>query len=215
MAMPLVPSSGMFPDLVVSPFVVAPEVEELAESVLASFDEFRPILTAIAQDGLRIRYVFETKAFDPVKEEVKPHTIAKVTKASPLWRLLAGTELVIQFRQWFWEKFSETERRGVLHHELSHVDIGETGDDGVLKVSLFEHDVEEFALTALRFGPRRDNHRALFESFLAWERQQQPRKLRTVTDSEDLRPAGEVNADALRGEAERSVEPDDIADLPL
>lgn len=199
MAMPLQPDTGMFPDTLVSPFVVAPEVAELAADVIASFDEFRGIAEAISQDGLRIRYVFETKEYDPVKEEVKPHTIAKVTKAGPLWKLLAQTELVIQFRQWFWDHFTEQERRGVLHHELTHVDI--TGEGADMKVSLREHDVEEFAQTALRFGPRRDNHQQLFRAFLAWERQQQPaepRRLRPV-DMEAVmdRVVDEVNAGAV------------------
>ena len=107
MTIPLSPESGLFPDTYVAPFIVAPEVGDLADEVAASFDEFEPIQTAIREAGLRIRTVFETKAFDPLKEELKPHTIAKVTKASPLWRVLGETEIVIQFRQWFWEKFTD------------------------------------------------------------------------------------------------------------
>jgi hypothetical protein len=197
MTVPLSPESGLFPGTYVAPFVEAPDVEALADEVAAQFSEFRSIQDAIREDGLRIRYVFETKAFDPLKEELKPHTIAKVTKASPLWRVLGETELVIQFRQWFWEKFSEPERRGVLHHELSHIEIGEPGADGVAKVSLREHDVEEFALTVRRFGPRRDHHAAFFKAFLDWHDRQDV----------DVKPTGPVNADELRGEVERASEP--------
>lgn len=201
------PRSGLFPETLVVPFVVAPEVEDLAEDVLASFDEFRPIREAIANDGLRIRYVFETKAFDPTKDELKPHTIAKVTKAGPIWRLLAEAELVISFRQWFWEKFSEQERRGVLHHELTHIEIGEDSDAN-LKVSLREHDVEEFRLTARRFGPRRMAHEQLFEAFLAWERENGPtplRKLRPVENiAEAVAEAAVDSAGALQGLADGS-----------
>jgi len=207
MAIPLSPESGLFPDTYVAPFIVADEVGELADDVAASFSEFRAIEDAIREQGLRIRTVFETKAFDPLKEELKPHTIAKVTKASPLWRLLGETELVIQFRQWFWERFSEQERRGVLHHELSHIEIREPGPDGQAKVSLREHDVEEFALTVKRFGPRRDHHAAFFRAFLDWHDQHErpePTPLRAV-DEADLRPSGEVNADELRGAASNDV----------
>lgn len=184
-APPLSPETGMFPDTLVAPFIVAPEVGELADDVIAAFDEFRPIRAAMDDPGLRIR--------------------------------------------------------GVLHHELTHVEVGETDDDGKLKVSLREHDVEEFSQTARRFGPRRLNHRQLFEAFLAWEQAHkpaEPTKLRAVTgfapsvgvaptvlvDEPDLRPAGEVNADELKGaaardvqEAERSTDgaDDDIPDLPF
>ena len=224
MAIPLSPESGLFPDTYVAPFIVAPEVGDLADDVAASFSEFRAIEDAI-REGLRIRTVFETKLFDPLKEELKPHTIAKVTKASPLWRLLGETAIVIQFRQWFWEKFTEQERRGVLHHELSHIEIGEPGPDGQAKVSLREHDVEEFALTVKRFGPRRDHHAAFFRAFLDWHDRQEgrpaPTPLRSVEDDHDLRPTGEVNADELRGavandvrEAERSTDGADDDLLP-
>jgi len=168
MAIPLEPESGLFPDTLVPPFVEAPEVAELAESVLGQFDEFRAIREALRDDGLRIRYVFETKDFDPTKDEFKPHTIAKVTKAGPLWRCLAETEIVVQFREWYWDRFDEQERRGVLHHEFMHVVVDEAG-----KVSLAEHDVEEFAKTVRRFGARRGHHAALFKAFTDWSHEQE------------------------------------------
>lgn len=202
---------GLFPETLVEPFIVSEEVAELAEDVLARFDEFRSIREAIANDGLRIRYVFETKAFDPLKEELKPHTIAKVQKAGPVWRTLAETELVISFRQWFWEKFDEPARRRTLHHEFSHVQVEEPGPDGRPKVSLREHEIEDFGLTVRRFGPR-PWHASFFKSYLDWQHEQdqpEPTRLRTLGEAiverfvDDVASRAE-GADGLRKLAEET-----------
>jgi hypothetical protein len=174
-------------------FIKAPDVEDVAAALLSEFDEFEPIRTAI-EDGLRIKYVFETKPFDPHKEELKPHTVAKTTKASPLWRALAGTELVIQFRQTFWDLFDETQRKAVLHHEFTHVVVD---DDGSL--ALRPHDVEEFTRTLRRFGPYLPNRVALVKAAQAWQHEQdhpEPVQLRPIDAVLD-RVVDEVNAGAL------------------
>lgn len=173
MALPLTPESGLFPDTLVEPFIASREVEDLARGVIADFDEFEPIQTAIRETGLDIAYVFETKAFDPLKEEFKPHTIAKVTKASPLWRVLADHDLVIQFRQAFWEAFDVNQRRAVLHHELTHIEIDEPGNDGRPKISLRPHDVEDFALTVRRFGTVLPGRALFAKAFLDWQHEQE------------------------------------------
>lgn len=249
--MPLTPE--FFPDTLVEPFIVAPELKVLAESVISGCDEFRPIADAMREQGLSIAYVFETKPFDPTKDDFKPHIIAKVTKASPLWRLLAGYELAIQFRSYFWDVFDANQRTAVVHHELTHVEVDEPGEDGKLKLKLREHDVEDFTATMRRFGPIIPGRAAFVKAFLDWQHAQErpePTKLRRVpapvdveaapaiaadiakgalgraeADNEDLRPTGEVNADELRGAAERDAtaaerstdgaEPDDLTDLPF
>lgn len=252
MAMPMDPE--LFPDTYVEPFIVAPEVAELAESVLADFDDFVVIRLAI-RDGVRIAYVFETKPFDPAKDDYKPHIIAKVTKASPLWRLLGEHELAIQFRQPFWDAFDEQQRRAVLHHEFQHVELTK-GDNGRWKVGLKEHDVEDFTRTMRAFGPILPSRAGFIKAFLDWKGEQreakeqaskvaeqvgdalvdhaddmQPladelgyevavsangrtrrlvpkkRAAETPVDEADVRPAGEVNVDELRGAVERSSEP--------
>lgn len=185
MALPLEPESGLFPDTLVEPFVAAPELEALAEDVLASFDEFEPIQTAMREAGLRIAYVWETKPFDPANEDVKPHTIAKVTKASPIWRCLAGTELAIQFRQAFWAPFTENQRRAVIHHELTHVEVDEPDERGRIHLALRKHDVEDFTRTMRRFGPIIPGRAAFVKAFLDWQHEQhtpEPTPLRTVHD---------------------------------
>jgi hypothetical protein len=102
-------------------------------------------------DGVRLAFVWDNKPFDPATDEYRRHVIAKVTKASPLWAFLAETDLVIQFRRWFWDQFDETQREAVLYHELRHIEIAEGGDRGP-KLSLNPHDLEEFYGVARRYG---------------------------------------------------------------
>jgi hypothetical protein len=183
MAIPLDPESGMFPETYVAPFIEAPELEALAEEVLAQYDEFEPIQTAMREAGLRIAYVWETKPFDPLKEDIRPHTIAKVTKASPLWTLLAATELAIQFRRAFWEPFRDNQRRAVLHHELTHIEVDEPDAQGRIHLSLRKHDVEDFTRTMRRFGPVIPGRAAFVKAYLDWQHEQErpgPTPLRAV-----------------------------------
>lgn len=201
MALPIEPESGLFPNTLVEPFTEAPELAALADDVIASYDAFEPIQTAIHDAGLRIRYVWETKPFDPATEEFKPHTIAKVTKASPLWRHLGETELVIQFRKAFWDPFSDAQRRAVIHHELTHIVADEPDDQGRVKLSLRPHDVEDFTDTMRRFGPIIPGRAAFVKAFLDWQHEQDtpdPTPLRAVDMDQVLdRVVDEVNDGAL------------------
>lgn len=231
MAIPLEPDEGMFPDAFLAPFILAPEVEDLAGLVMASCEEFRTIDEARRDSQISIVYVFETKPYDPTKEDFKPHTIAKVSKASPLWRALTNYDLAIQFRQAFWDAFSDRQRQAVLHHELCHLDVEEPDEQGRVKFGLKPHDIEDFNRTIRRFGSALPGRAQFFKSFLDWQHEQErpePTRLRPISDVEaardlagddspfavvldetDLRPKGEVNIDELRGAVDRSVEPDD------
>lgn len=185
MAMPLDPDTGLFPDTLVEPFIRSDALAQLGADVIAEFDEFRSIALAMEEADLGIVWVFETKPFDPAAEEFKPHTIAKVTKASPLWRCLSGTPLVIQFRQTFWDAFDDKKRRAVLHHELTHIDVAEPDDQGHVKVALRPHDVEDFSLTMRRFGPIIPGRATFVKAFLDWQHEQdrpEPTSLRPVGD---------------------------------
>lgn len=190
MAIPLEPESGLFPDTYVEPFIVAPELEAVAEDVIASYDEFEPIQTAMREAGLRIAYAWETKPYDPLKEDIKPHTIAKVTKASPLWRHLAETDVAMQFRQAFWGPFTEAQRRAVVHHELTHIEVDEPDDQGRIHLSIRKHDVEDFTKTMRRFGPVIPGRAAFVKAYLDWQHEQEtpdPTPLRKVELTPDDR----------------------------
>ncbi len=188
------PVAGMFPETMVEPFIEAPEVEALADVVLAEFPDFRPIQDAV-RDGLRIRYVFETKPFDPAKDELKHDAIAKVRKAGEIWRTLADCEIVIQFRQWFWDRFDDAARLRTLHHEFSHVEVDEPDDRGRIPVTLRRHEVEDFAATLRAFGPR-PWHDAFFRAYLDWSHEQErpsPTPLRALDATRTVDPGtGEI-----------------------
>ena len=152
MSLPIEPESGLFPDDAEPAFVRSSEVEELAKQVMAQWPEFEPICTAI-DDGLSIAYVWETKPFDPTKDEYKRHVVAKVTKASPLWQCLAEVRLAVQFRAWFWDKYTPEQRAAVIYHELKHIEVEEPDKPGdPVKVSLKPHEIEEFYGVARRYG---------------------------------------------------------------
>ena len=149
MSLPIEPETDLFPGDAAPAFVRSPEVEELAGEVMDEWPEFEPIRTAI-DDGLTIAYVFETKPFDPTKDEYKRHVVAKVSKASPLWQCLADVRLAVQFRQWFWDKYTPEQRAAVIYHELKHIDVDL--DSAPPKVSLKPHEIEEFYGVARRYG---------------------------------------------------------------
>lgn len=191
MAIPMTPETGMFPDLTVEPFIGAPELERLAGAVLGEFSEFRSLARAVTDRAVSIAFVFETKPFDPTKDEMKPHIVAKVTKASPLWRCVSGHELVVQFRQAFWDVFDVAQRRAVLHHEFSHVEVAVNEQDEV-KLSLREHDVEDFTRTMRVFGPILPSRAGFVKAFLDWQHDQErpePTKLRQVDPDDGPLPS--------------------------
>jgi hypothetical protein len=162
MALPLEPDVAP-EDEVLDPFISAPEVRMLAMDVAAQWEEFGALRDALARETepLRIAFVFETKPFVE-GEVVKTHTIAKVTKASPMWAFLGDVDLVVQFRQPFWEHFDDRQRRAVLHHELSHVEFPRG------KLALREHDVEDFVGTMRRYGPYLPGRRAFIRAAEIW-----------------------------------------------
>jgi Putative phage metallopeptidase len=202
-SLPIEPETGLFPDDAEPAFVRSPEVEEVAERVMREWPEFQPIRDAV-DDGLEIAYVFETKPFDPTKDEYKRHVVAKVTKASPLWQCLAEVRLAVQFRQWFWEKYSAEQREAVLYHELKHIEITEPENPGdPLKISLKPHEIEEFYGVARRYGSVLPDIAKLVKVH-SWWAQEQP--------GATLEPGRAVDTDT--GEiTEGKVEPDGLEGL--
>lgn len=182
MAIPLDPDMPQLLDVpVVEPFVESDELRALAEQVMAEYSEFRAINDAVRESELVFGYAWETKPWTD-DEELKPHTIAKVTKASPLWRCFGRIHVAMQFRQWFWDHFDCRQREAVIYHELCHVEVGHD-QQGNLRIKLAEHDLEEFGAVMRRFGPIIPGRRAFIKQYLAWQDAQEgrePVQLRTV-----------------------------------
>ncbi len=187
MAIPLEPDTGLFPELEPDAFSRAPELGELATAVIAKWNEFESLRRAIA-DGLAIAYVWDNKPFDPAKDEYKRHVVAKVTKASPLWECLAEVRLAIQFRRWFWDKYSEVQREAVVYHELRHIRIDWT-EDGELTIKLVPHDLEEFNAVARRYGAVLPDVDRLLKNHRLWANEQKAKgevaSIRIVADEPD------------------------------
>ncbi|MHB8398411.1 MAG: putative metallopeptidase [Candidatus Limnocylindrales bacterium] len=184
MALPLDPDTGLFPELIEPPFIRADELETLCDTVRDEFPEFRTLVDAGEDGGLVLGYVFETKPFDALREEFKPHTIAKVSKASPLWKSWTGLDAIVSFRRHFWTAFTAEQRRAVCYHELRHLDPAQD-DDGHWKLSLREHDLEEFAGVMRRFGPIIPGRKPFLDAAMAWMAEQdrpEPTPLRPVEE---------------------------------
>ena len=167
MALPMEPETApMFDQEAIPPFVDAPEVEELAERLLAKHPELEPLAAEIHDDvaTVRVAYVFDTAAFDPAKDEVTHATLGKAMKAPPVWRHLAGVEAVIVIRRWFWERFDERQRGAVLMHELLHLDPIAPG-----KLRVKEHSIEEFAAVMRRYGAYLPDRAAFINEWAKWE----------------------------------------------
>lgn len=184
MAIPVDPDMPRAFDVpVAEPFVESDELRDLAERVMAEYSEFRAIDEAVRESELVLTYVWETKPWTD-DEELKPHTIAKVTKASPLWRCIARVHVAMQFRQWFWDHFDDRQREAVVYHELCHVEVSHD-DAGNLRVKLREHDLEEFGAVMRRFGPIIPGRRAFIKNYLDWAHAQErpePVQLRAIDD---------------------------------
>lgn len=182
MPLPLEPHDGLFPDVLVPPFVRSEVLEELILSVRDTFPEFREVVEAMDQGAITIGYVFETKPFDALSEDYKPHTIAKVTKASPLWREWGEVDAIIQFRQTFWDAFNDDQRRAVAYHELRHLDPA-IDDKGRWRLSLRHHELEEFSGVMRHFGPIIPGRKQFLDAAMAWVHEQEhpePTPLRSV-----------------------------------
>jgi len=178
------PDSGLFPEVLEPPFVKSEALEELILSVRDTFPEFRDVVEAMDEGGITLGYVLETKPFDALHEEYKPHTIAKVTKASPLWREWGEVDAIIQFRRTFWTAFDDQQRRAVAYHELKHLQPSQD-DNGRWKLALGPHELEEFSGVMRHFGPIIPGRKQFLDAAMAWVHEQEhpePTPLRAVED---------------------------------
>lgn len=182
MAVPLDPQTPdeMFPDTLTEPFVRSKEVEKLALTVLAQWDEFKGLRDALNREDnpIEIVYVLDTKKFDIFEDELKIHTIVNVVRANPLWRTLTGFAVAVIFREAFWKALELQERSAWLHHGLSHIEV--VGQ----KVALRDHPVEGFPWTYRRYGPLSQLERQFLRAGSLWNEDHpaEPVQLRALAD---------------------------------
>lgn len=220
MALPLEPETAPMFDLGDLPaFTDALDVERLAEQVMPKYRELRDLHEAVYPDPerelgaeIRIAYLFDNAKFDMAKDEVTHSSLGKAMKAPPVWRHLAGTEAVITFRSYFWERFDERQRSAVLMHQLLHLEVAGPG-----KLALREHGVEEFGDVLRRFGAYLPHIAAAVNSWAKWESDQggAPANIaahRAEYATRVARPEpdqlGRAARDARRGKPPAKSEPD-------
>jgi hypothetical protein len=183
MAMPLEPvtTDEMFPDTLVQPFEKAPEVAELAADVMARWDEFKSLRSAIDAEyaPLEIAYVFDTKKLGD-DEDWTIHTVVNASKASPLWRSLTGYGAVIAYRKAFWDLQDTEARASFLHHGLQHIDALAG------KVTIRPHPAEGFPWTLRRYGPLSFGETQFVRAGSLWNEDHptEPTPLRSVEDED-------------------------------
>lgn len=195
MALPLEPQTDeMFPDTRVEPFILSDEVAEVAGEIVAQWDEFRALRDAIDSEAhpLRVAYVLDTKPFDVGEADWTIHTVVDTKKAAPVWRVLSEYDVVVIYRQVFWDAHTPDERLAFLHHGLSHIDALAG------KVAIRPHPVEGFPWTFRRYGPLSINDRMFLRAGSLWteDHPTEPTSLRPVVDQ----VMDAVEAAAARGE---------------
>lgn len=75
------------------------------------------------------------------------HVLAKAQKAPALWADLGEYDAVIVANEKAWRHLTTGQRTALVAHELCH--IGENNDG---RLTMLEHDIEEFAWIARRYG---------------------------------------------------------------
>jgi hypothetical protein len=138
----------LFPDLEGPEFVQSDEVARVAGEVLArhggwpGIGRLRETARALENGRIAIAYLENTKAFNPVVDDVTHDAIAKCIKAPALWHDVTGIDVIVWIRSYFWKMFDDRQRAAVVLHELLHVALEEKDDE--LRLRLRDHDVEEF-----------------------------------------------------------------------
>ncbi len=121
-------------------YILSDEVKGIALAVAGTEPRFAHIT-----DDLRVGYALRWG----VKPEGKGgiHVLAKAVKAPELWSDLGEYDVVLWANQQAWQHLTAGQRAALMAHELCHIGVT---DDG--RVQLLEHDIEEFAWVARRFG---------------------------------------------------------------
>jgi hypothetical protein len=117
------------------------------------------------------------------------------------------------------------EARGVVKKAKAEIDahlatVGDFEPDTALRVGRFRITKRHVEAKHVEFDAEARDQISigLVDEDGAPAKRSRPAKIASVSDSDDwddLRPKGEVNADSLRGDADRSVLPDDDGPTPI
>lgn len=121
-----------------SDYIEAPEVAGVAAGLIARHDRF----SSVCED-LRIAYLYRLGVPTGEGEAI----LAACQKAAPLWRDLAGYDVVIWVWEAVWNVLEPRQAEALVSHELCHIGRNDSGG-----VKLRKHDLEEFAWVARQYG---------------------------------------------------------------
>ena len=134
--------------------------------------------------------------------------MAKFRKVPPVYHGITGYDAVVEVHEWAWNELTAEQQEAIVSHELCH---GEMTEKGTLRI--VRHDLEEFAWVVRQYGAwaadirRFDEQLALFDA--AGPAFRTPKTDQATLD--DVRPKGEINVEALRGEVDRAILPEPVS----
>lgn len=149
---------AMFPDLAGGDFYQDDELDELAQAVMAKHGHtggvarLIPVVGAIENGEIRVLFLMNGKPLADTEEPGQHDVAGKCVKAPALWHDVTGYDVAIWIRHAIWKDIDEHARRGILLHELLHVEVTRDKDDQP-KVGVRKHDVEGFVDVARHYGP--------------------------------------------------------------
>lgn len=125
-------------------YVVSEEVEAVALRLIHEHPRFAH-LDPRAGGGHRLGFLL----LHGKKPEGKGglHVLAKAVKAPGLWADVGEYDAVVWANQKVWVQLTEQQRSALIAHELCH--LGETSKG---KLDMLDHDIEEFAWVARKYG---------------------------------------------------------------
>jgi predicted metallopeptidase len=157
----------MFTDLEERRYLRDEPLEQQARRLMVQHDQLAPLRIEVDDQRLLIAYLYDTRPFNAASEEMRPHTIAHVTRAPELWVTLSGYAAALIVRRAIWQQLDERARDAVMFHELLHLNVTAPGT-----VTMRYHDLEEFAVVVGVYGSYLPDRRDFLKHWMAWERAQ-------------------------------------------
>lgn len=151
---------GVIPPSPDEPFLLAPEVHDVADALMDRFPSFNHLAEH------RLAYLFQTAMPKP---RGGCSTIGKAHVVNDLYGVLTGglNGIVVVNQPW-WVTATDRQRQALVYHELCHFETNpETGELGTVK-----HDLEVFIGEAAHFGDWRSGIREVSEQLSMWQREQ-------------------------------------------
>lgn len=149
---------AMFPDLESADFYRDDELDEAAAEVMhrhghvGGVARLVPVVEAIENGEIRVLFLMNGKPLAETDDPSQHDVAGKCLKAPALWHDVTGYDVAIWIRGAIWKDLDESRRRGILLHELLHVELTRDKDEQP-RVGIRKHDVEGFVDVARLYGP--------------------------------------------------------------